>query len=128
MGTRVHTENAPAAIGPYSQGVKVANLVYTAGQLALDPKTGRLVDGGIREQTTRALENVKAILEAAGVSMRDVVKTTVYLSDMANYPAMNEVYSQYFNTEPPPARSAVQVAALPLNAMVEVETVAAIES
>ncbi|MBF6611825.1 MAG: RidA family protein [Chloroflexi bacterium] len=121
---RIQTSKAPAAIGPYSQGIVVDNFVYTAGQVAIDPATGRLVEGGIEEQSRQALENLKAILVEAGSSLEGIVKTTVFLSDMANFAAMNKVYSEYFGTERPPARSTVQVAGLPLGAMVEIECVA----
>jgi len=114
-------------MGPYSQGVRIGNMLYTAGQIAIDPKTGTLVEGGISEQTRQVLDNVSALLEAGGTSRDDVVKTTVFLSDMANFAAMNEVYKQYFNSDIPPARSTVQVAGLPMGAMVEIETVASVE-
>jgi len=119
----VSTNGAPAAIGPYSQAVKVGNFVYTAGQVGADPATGQLVDGDIKAHTRQALLNVQAILEAAGTSLANVVKTTVFLRDMADFAAMNEVYAEFFS-EPFPARSAFEVAGLPLNAPVEVETVA----
>jgi 2-iminobutanoate/2-iminopropanoate deaminase len=121
---RIRADNAPAAIGAYSQAIKVGEFVYTAGQLGLDPATGTLVGGGITEQARRVLDNLRSILEAAGTSLDNVVKTTVFLSDMSNFAAMNEIYKQYFNTDTPPARSTVQVAALPLGAMVEIECVA----
>ncbi len=104
------------------------NFVYTAGQVAIDPSTGKLVEGGIEEQSRRALENLKAILEQAGSSLSSVVKTTVFLSDMAHFAAMNKVYSEYFGTERPPARSTVQVAGLPLGAMLEIECVAVLDT
>ena len=121
---RVLSDKAPAAIGAYSQAVKAGEFVYTAGQLGIDPATGTLVSGGITEQARRVLDNMRSILEAAGTSLDNVVKTTVFLSDMSNFAAMNEIYKQYFNTDTPPARSTVQVAALPLGAMVEIECVA----
>jgi 2-iminobutanoate/2-iminopropanoate deaminase len=121
---RISTNHAPAAMGPYSQGIRSGNLLFTAGQVGLDPATGKLVEGGIQEQTRRVLDNVSAILEAAGASFDDVVKTTVFLSDIANFAAMNEIYKQYFGSDSPPARSTVQVAALPLGALVEIETMA----
>src|SRR5207244_1898411 len=108
---RIQSDHAPAAIGPYSQAIAVGDFVYTAGQLGLDPKTGVLVEGGIAEQARRVLENLNAVLQAAGTSLDNVVKTTVFLSDMGNFAAMNEVYKQYFNTDTPPARSTVQAAA-----------------
>ena len=121
---RINAEHAPAAIGAYSQAIKVGDFVYTAGQLGLDPATGTLVPGGITEQAQQVLENMRAILQAAGSSLDNAVKTTVFLSDMSNFAAMNEIYKQFFNTDTPPARSTVQVAALPLGALVEIECVA----
>ena len=121
---RIHTAHAPAAIGAYSQGIQVGDMIYSAGQLAIDPKTGSLIEGGIGEQTRRVLDNLGAVLDAAGSSLEQVVKTTVFITDMANFGAMNEVYKQYFSTDTPPARSTVQVAGLPLGAMVEIECVA----
>jgi 2-iminobutanoate/2-iminopropanoate deaminase len=123
--TIIATGNAPAAVGPYSQGVRVGNLVYTAGQIALDPATGQLIDGGIEVQTERVLLNLQAVLEAAGSSLAQVVKTTVFLADMGEYAAMNGVYGRFFPPDQsPPARSAVQVVALPLGVRVEIEAVA----
>jgi 2-iminobutanoate/2-iminopropanoate deaminase len=119
----VQTDNAPKAIGPYSQAIKSDQLVFTAGQIPLDPSTGKLVEGDIRVQTKRVLDNLVAVLEAAGSSMTQVIKTTCFLSDMADFPAFNEVYAEYFSANKP-ARSTVQVAQLPLNARVEVECVA----
>ena len=119
----VHTDHAPAAVGPYSQAVKIGELVYTAGQIPLDPATGKIVEGDIQVQTERSLQNLQAVLEAAGSSLKNVVKTTVFLQDMGDFAAMNEVYGRYFDKKPP-ARSAVQVAALPLGAQVEIEAVA----
>ena len=121
----IATDRAPAAVGPYSQAVRIGNLVYTAGQIPLDPATGKLVEGGIEAQTRRALQNLQAVLEAAGTSLGDVVKTTVFLQDMGDFGAMNGVYAQFFGGRPP-ARSAVEVAALPLGAQVEIEAVALI--
>lgn len=122
----ITTDGAPAAIGPYSQGVRVGNLIFTAGQIALDPVSGQVVPGGIKEQTERVIENLKAILEAAGSSLAQVVKTTVFLKDMNDFPAMNAVYMSYFasDDEPLPARSTVEVARLPRNLLVEIEVVA----
>lgn len=119
----IHTEKAPKAIGPYSQAIKVGNLVFASGQVPIVPATGEFVEGGIKEQTRQSLTNAKAILEEAGTSLSKVVKTTVYLSDMANFAAMNEVYAEFF-TRPYPARSAVAVKTLPKNALVEVECIA----
>lgn len=123
----VRTEGAPAAIGPYSQGIKTNGLIFTAGQVGLDPATGQLVEGGVEEQTRRALENVSAVLEAAGTSFKRAIKTTVFLSDMSLFEAMNGVYKQYF-TDEPPARTTVAVAGLPRNALVEIECVAALDN
>jgi 2-iminobutanoate/2-iminopropanoate deaminase len=122
----IATTAAPAAIGPYSQAVHIGNTVYTSGQVALDPATGELVAGGIDAQTTRVLENLKAVLAAAGLDFAHVVKTTVFLKDMADFAAMNALYAKYFAPEGvvAPARSTVQVAALPKNALVEIECIA----
>ena len=120
----IHTENAPAAIGPYSQAVKAGGLVFTSGQIALDPATGAVVQGGIREQTARICENLKAVLEAAGTTLDNAVKTTCFLADMNDFAAFNEVYEQYFTKKP--ARSCVAVKALPKNGLAEVEVVAAL--
>ncbi len=121
--TVVRTANAPDAIGPYSQAVKSGNVVYASGQIPLDPATGAMISGGIKEQTERVLKNLKGVLEAAGGSLNNVVKTTVYLADMAQFADMNAVYATYF-TEKPPARATVQVAALPKNALVEIDAIA----
>jgi 2-iminobutanoate/2-iminopropanoate deaminase len=123
----VATPGAPKAIGPYSQGMVVAGLVYTAGQTPLDPATGEMVPGGIAEQTARALENIRAILEAAGAGMQQVVKTTVFLTDMADFSEMNATYAQAFG-EHRPARSTVAVKALPRGARVEIEAIAEVSS
>lgn len=120
----ISTEKAPAAIGPYSQGIEVNGFVYLSGQLPLDPATGTFPEGGIQEQTRQSLSNIEAILEAAGLTMQAVVKTTVFLADMGDFAAMNAVYEQFF-TAPFPARSAVSVKALPKGALVEIEVVAA---
>ena len=122
----IATPSAPAAIGPYSQGVRVGNLLFTAGQIALDPATGEIVAGGITEQTTRVLENLKAIVEAAGSSFDKVAKTTVFLKDLKDFAAMNAVYASYFgdDSETLPARTTVEVARLPRNLLVEIEVVA----
>ncbi len=122
----IHTEKAPRPIGPYVQAVRVGNLVFTAGQIPLDPATGQLVGGGIREQTQRVLENLKAILEAAGTSLDRVVRTTCFLANLDDFPAFNEVYGQYFGDNPPP-RSTVQVARLPAGALVEIDCIAVVE-
>ena len=121
----ISTKKAPAAIGPYSQAIRIGNLVYTSGQIPIDPTTGTFVEGGIKEQTCQSLTNVKAILEEAGLSMSNVVKTTVFMADMNDFADMNAVYSEFFS-EPYPARSAVAVKTLPKGASVEIEVVAAI--
>ncbi len=122
----IATDKAPAAIGPYSQAVRAGNLVFTAGQIALDPATQQVVAGGITEQTTRVLENLKAILEAAGSSLAQVVKTTVFLKDFNDFAAMNAVYAAYLapGGAQPPARSTVEVARLPKDVLVEIEVIA----
>jgi len=119
----IKTETAPAAIGPYSQAFVANGMAYTAGQVPLDPRTGQLVPGDIRIQTKRVMENLKAVLEAAGSSMDKVVKTTVFLRDLNDFGTMNEVYGEYFK-ENPPARSTVQAVKLPREAAVEIELVA----
>jgi 2-iminobutanoate/2-iminopropanoate deaminase len=121
--TLIATTDAPQAIGPYAQAIGTETLVFVSGQIPLDPTTGELVAGGIEEQTRQVLENVQAVLAAAGSSLALVVKTLVFLTDMQDFPAMNGVYSRFFPTEPP-ARSTVQVAALPKGAHVEIEVVA----
>ena len=121
----ISTPKAPAAIGPYSQAIRVGNLIYTSGQIPINPATGQFVEGGIKEQTRQSLTNVKAILEDAGTSMVNVVKTTVFMADMNDFADMNAVYAEFF-TEPFPARSAVAVKTLPKGALVEIEVVAGI--
>jgi len=123
MKKPISTKNAPAAIGPYSQGVKAGNLVYVSGQLPIDCETGEFAGDDISSQTKKSLENVKAILDEAGLSMSDVVKTTVFLSDMNNFAGMNEVYTDFFE-EPYPARAAVEAARLPKDALIEIEAIA----
>jgi 2-iminobutanoate/2-iminopropanoate deaminase len=120
--TIIKTELAPAAIGPYSVGVAGGPFVFTAGQLGINPKTGNLVEGGVEAETRQALQNLSAILEAANSCLDNVVKTTVFLRDIADFAKMNAVYGEFF-TENPPARSAVQVAALPKNGAVEIEAI-----
>jgi len=124
--SQVSTPSAPAAIGPYSQAIRCGNLIFTAGQAALDPATGQLVAGGITEQTVRTLENLKAVVEAAGSSLARVVKATVYLKNMADFAAMNAVYATYLAPEGvvAPARTTVEAARLPKDALVEIELVA----
>ena len=119
----ISTEKAPAAIGPYSQAIQVGNLVYTSGQIPIDPATGMIVKGGIKEQTLQSLTNVKAILEEVGLTMSNVLKTTVFMADMGDFADMNSVYAEFF-TEPYPARSAVAVKTLPKGALVEIEVIA----
>ena len=119
---RIYTENAPAAIGPYSQAIKTNGFVFTSGQIALDPATGEVVAGGISEQTVRICENLKAVLAEAGSSLDKVVKTTCFLADMNDFSAFNNVYGQYFTQNP--ARSCVAVKALPKGVLAEVEVIA----
>lgn len=122
----ISTEKAPAAIGPYSQAIQVGNLVYTSGQIPIDPATGMIVKGGIKEQTLQSLTNVKAILEEVGLTMSNVLKTTVFMADMGDFADMNSVYAEFF-TEPYPARSAVPVKTLPKGALVEIEVIAEVK-
>ena len=123
----IKTDKAPNAIGPYSQGIKVGNFVYTAGQAGLNPQTGQIVDGGIEAETRQTMTNLKHILEAAGSSLAQVVKTTVFLRDMNDFAAMNGIYAEFFS-ENPPARSTIQAAALPMGAAVEIEAVALVHN
>ena len=122
----IRTKKAPAAIGPYSQAIQVGNLVYTSGQIPINPATGTFVEGGIKEQTCQSLTNVKAILEEVGLSMSNVVKTTLFMADMNYFSDMNTVYAEFFS-EPYPARSAVAVKTLPKGALVEIEVVAEVK-
>jgi 2-iminobutanoate/2-iminopropanoate deaminase len=126
--TAISTPNAPAAIGPYSQAIRIGDFLYTSGQVALDPATGQIVAGGIEAQATRVLENLKAVVEAAGASLSRVFKTTVFLKDMNDFAAMNAIYGKYFAPEGTvaPARSTVEVARLPKDALVEIEVIAAL--
>lgn len=119
----IHTDSAPAAIGPYSQAIQIGDLLFVSGQVPIDPSTGAIVEGDIKAQAQQSLNNLKAILNAAGTNMGAVVKTTVFLADMNDFAAMNEVYAQFFQ-EPFPARSAVQAARLPKDAKVEIEAIA----
>ncbi|AEV67298.1 RidA family protein [Acetivibrio clariflavus] len=121
----VSTEKAPKAIGPYSQAIKIQNMVYTSGQIPVDPSSGEVVDGGIENQTRQVLENLKAVLAEAGTGFENVVKTTVYIKDMNDFASVNKIYGQYFK-EPYPARSCVEVARLPKDVLVEIEAVAII--
>ena len=124
--TVIATTSAPAAIGPYSQAIRIGSLIFTAGQAALDPKTGQLVSGGITEQTIRTIENLKAVLEAAGSSLAKTVKATVYLKNIGDFAAMNSVYATYLAPEgiTPPARTTIEAARLPKDALVEIELIA----
>ena len=119
----IQTDNAPQAIGPYSQAVKITGLVFASGQIPIDPATGQFVPGGIEEQTEQVLKNLSAVLEAAGSSLDRVIKTTVFLADMQEFAAMNEVYGRFF-TDEPPARATVEAARLPRDAKVEIEAIA----
>jgi 2-iminobutanoate/2-iminopropanoate deaminase len=119
----ISTDRAPAAVGPYSQGVKVGDFIYTAGQIPLAPETGKLIEGGIEAQTRQVIQNLAAVLEAAGSSLTQVVKTTIFVTDINDFAAVNQVYGSFF-ADRPPARSTVQVAALPLGAGVEIEAIA----
>jgi len=120
----IATSEAPAAVGPYSQAIALGNMLFCAGQIPLDPQTGDLVAGGVEEQTTRVCENIAAVLKANGMNFTNVVKSTVFLTDLANFSAMNGVYAKYFQ-EPFPARSTIQVAGLPRGSQVEIEVIAA---
>ena len=122
----ISTDKAPAAIGPYSQGMKVHGFLFTAGQIALDPATGQIVDGGITPQTQRVLANLSAVLKAAGAEWSDVVKTTVFLADLADFPVVNDLYGKHLG-DARPARSTVQVAALPRGALVEIDAIARVK-
>jgi 2-iminobutanoate/2-iminopropanoate deaminase len=126
--TAISTPSAPKAIGPYSQGIRLGNLVFTAGQTGVSPATQQVVEGGINEQTTQVLENLKAILEAAGTTMAHVVKATVYLKNMNDFAAMNAVYGSYLAPEgvTPPARTTIEVARLPKDVLVEIDLIAEI--
>ena len=122
----IHTENAPAAVGPYSQAVKVGNLVYTAGQIGIDPATGKMQEG-LEAQARQVMANLQAVLEAAGAGFDDVVKTTIFITDMADFGVINGIYGAHFG-DVPPARSTVAVAQLPLGALVEIEAIALTEN
>ncbi|MCX7614557.1 MAG: RidA family protein [Clostridiales bacterium] len=124
--TQIQTNNAPQAIGPYSQGIKIGNLVFTAGQIPINPKTGAIAEGGIEEQTKQVFENLKAVLLSANADFSDVVKTTVFLKDLKDFAKVNEIYAGYFQA-PYPARSCVEVAALPKDVLIEVELIAAVK-
>jgi 2-iminobutanoate/2-iminopropanoate deaminase len=124
---QISTKHAPAAIGPYSQGIVANGFLFTAGQIALDPLTGKIVDGGVVEQTERVMQNLQQVLEAAGASWGDVVKTTVYLHDLSHFPTVNEIYGKWLG-DARPARSTVQVPGLPRGALVEIDAVAIVSS
>jgi 2-iminobutanoate/2-iminopropanoate deaminase len=126
MRETVKTGKAPAAIGPYSQGVRSGGFLFCSGQIPLDPSNGKMIEGGIKVQTERVLQNLEAVLTSGGASLRSVVKTTVYLADLADFPAMNGVYGTFF-PEDPPARATVQVAKLPAGALVEIDAIASLE-
>ena len=127
MRTAIQTDGAPAAIGPYSQAVRTGQFLFVSGQIPLDPGTGELVEGGIVDETHRVMRSLGAILEAAGVSFDAVLRTTVYLTDLGEFAAMNEVYASYF-TDPAPARATVQIAGLPKGARVEIDVIATLPS
>ena len=119
----INTDNAPKAIGPYSQAIEANGMLFVSGQVPIDPATGQIVEGGIKEQTEQVMKNIEAILESAGYTFKDVIKSTCLLSDMDNFVAMNEVYAKYYPNDPP-ARAAYGVVKLPLGVMVEIETIA----
>jgi len=119
----IQTDKAPKAIGPYSQAIRAGNLLFLSGQIPIDPKTGELIGEDIRQQTQRALENIKGLLESQGLGMGDVIKVTIFLKDMGNFNQVNEAYATYFSSSPP-ARSMVEVARLPRNAEIEIEAIA----
>ena len=121
----IHTVDAPAPIGPYSQAVRMGNTVYTSGQIAIDPKTGQLVSGSIAEETHQVMRNMKAVLEAAGLSFDQVLKSTIFITNMDDFGTINEVYASYFDTDTAPARETVQVARLPKDVRVEISMIAA---
>lgn len=123
MKSIIETDKAPQAIGPYSQAVEARGTLYVSGQIAINPQTGKVVEGGIKEQTEQVMKNIEAILKAAGYTFDDVVKSTVLLSDIENFSAMNEVYAKYYSKNPP-ARAAYAVSSLPLGVLVEIETIA----
>jgi 2-iminobutanoate/2-iminopropanoate deaminase len=122
--TEIRTEAAPAPVGPYSQAIRLGELIFVSGQIPLDPKTGKIVPGEIEDEVRQVLANLKAVLEASGSGLDSVVKATVYLTDMSLFPRINAVYAEAFNTEPAPARATVEVSALPLGARVEIDAIA----
>ena len=121
----IHTPHAPAAVGPYSQAIRLGNLVFTSGQIALDPATGKLVEGDVVAQTHQVMKNLQSVLAAASTDLSQVIKTTVFLQNMGDFPVFNSTYAQYF-PDTPPARSTVEVVKLPLNGLVEIECIALI--
>jgi 2-iminobutanoate/2-iminopropanoate deaminase len=125
MKKAIYSDNAPKAVGPYSQAILTGNLVFTSGQIAIDPGSGKLIEGGTQEQTRQVMANLSAVLKAAGTDLTKAIKATVFLHDINNFSKFNEVYGEYFPSNPP-ARSAFQVAALPLGAMVEIEMIATV--
>ena len=122
----ISTKHAPAAVGPYSQAVRSGDFIFTAGQIALDPKVGQLVEGGIEAQTTQVMKNLSQVLNAAGSDLESIIKTTIFVTDLADFAVINQVYGTFFQNDPP-ARSTVQVAALPLGASVEIEAIAVVK-
>ena len=123
---QIATTKAPAALGPYSQGISTGNLVFISGQLAIDPATGKLLEASIGEQTNLIMRNIEAVAQEAGTSLNNIVKTTIFLTDLSNFQEVNAAYGSFFTEAPPPARATVQVAALPLGASVEIEAVAVV--
>lgn len=121
--TVISTDKAPKAIGPYSQAIEVDGIIFCSGQIAIDPSTGKLIDGDISQQTKQVMENIKAILEAAGLSLKNVIKSTIYLTDISQFSIVNQIYGSYFKEEPP-ARVTVEVKGLPLGALIEIECIA----
>ncbi|MBP7997742.1 MAG: RidA family protein [Chloroflexi bacterium] len=122
----IHTTHAPAAVGPYSQAIRLGNLVFTSGQIALDPSTGKLVEGDVVAQTHQVMKNLQSVLAAAATDLSQVIKTTVFLQNMGDFPVFNQTYAQYFSSQPP-ARSTVEVTKLPLGGLVEIECIALIQ-
>jgi len=123
----ISTKDAPQAIGPYSQAIRFGNLIFISGQIPIEPETGKILKGDIKEQTKLILENLNNVLAAGGTSLNDVLRTTIYLTDLENYPVVNETYTQYFN-DMPPTRSTVQVAKLPMDAQIEIDAIACINA
>jgi len=126
MKTIINTPKAPAPIGPYNQAVRTGNLIFTSGQIAIDPENGNLITGSIEDETTMVMENLKAVLEAAGTTFENVIKATIYISDMDNFGIINSIYGSYFNDNTAPARETVEVARLPRSVNVEISVIAAV--